>query len=105
METQEKLVRGTGFEPVTQAAESAANTSNQGVAKSLPETWEDCAVKISPQSSPQHPVTARLSRRDLRDLIQVLDVEIGQWTLTQLRGARALELKQKLETIYKHGLH
>lgn len=53
-----------------------------------------------PQSSPAH---ARLTKRDLRDLIRLCDVEIGHCGLDQESGQRAAELREKLVALHAHG--
>lgn len=57
-------------------------------------------TEFSPQSSP---ITPRLTKRDLRDLMRLCDVEIGHCGLDQESGRRAAELKEKLVAIHAHG--
>jgi len=59
--------------------------------------------EFGPQSSPQTPSAARLSRRDLRDLIALCAREVGYCGLGQDAGRRAAELKEKLQTMHAHG--
>lgn len=55
-------------------------------------------TEFRPQSSP---TTVRLTKRDLRDLMRLCDVEIGHCGLDQEAGRRAAELKEKLAVIHR----
>jgi len=100
---QGKLVPATGLEPVAPIIQNHGNPANKGDLQGLLSPAGVSQNEFGPQSSPQTPSAARLSRRDLRDLIAMCSREVGYCGLDQHAGRRAAELKQKLQAMHAHG--
>lgn len=96
-ETEAKMVRARGIEPLAKRAPNLPNIGQQPDPPAVPAAALPLPNDFRPQSSPK---ASRLSRRDLRDLIAICAREVGACGLDQDAGRRALELKQKLQALH-----